>query len=561
MQYQNTAAIPSFGQRQISFVVHSGANVSPVSVTTFFLLSQASLTLLDLGTDTVLCEGQTLTLDATTSSAVSYLWNNNPNTVSPVFTTTTNGSYTVSITNYCGTFSDAITATFTPLPMVNLGKDTIICDGETLILDATDALATSYNWQNGSTNPTFSVVQTGLYIAEASSNCGTVSDTIDVIVYVSNLNVNLGLDFILCPGDTQLLDVTTPYIDTYSWNTGSNTSMLNVTQGGVYTVQITDICNFTDSDTIDVTGFVSVISVNFGDDTTLCTGEELPLDVNQPTALSYVWQNGSTGGTFTVKNEGNYGVTITDYCGSISDSIYVQYLEIPQVEFSEDTSVCEGRIVFLNAFDANATDYLWQDGSTAAQFVVQQPGVYKVIISNACATAEDSIEVKYADNTIPLLLHPDVAICDGDVAWIGNDLQDESITYEWSTGQTVAVILVEDYGTYTVKLSNGCIERSKDIVVKPSENCCPVFLPDAFSPNGDTYNDTYKAFTSCTLTDFELVIFDRWGTVLFRTTDQDKAWDGTYNGKLLSTGVFIWKVRYNDGKFDHTESGNLTLIK
>jgi gliding motility-associated-like protein len=561
MVYQNTAAIPSFGQRQISFKVHSGTSTSPIAVTTFYLLSQANLSGLDLGGDTTLCQGQTLTLNGTTPSANAYRWNNNPNNTAATFSTTTNGTYFVRTSNYCGNFSDTIVAIFQPLPTVNLGNDTIICNGEVLNFDITDALATSYNWQNGSTNPTFTVNQTGLYIAEASSNCGTVRDSIDVLVYVSNLNLNLGTDFILCPGDTQTLVATTPFINTYVWNTTANTSSLSVTQGGTYAVVITDICGFTDTDTIIVDGFVSEISVDLGNDTTLCLGETLSYDVNQTTALSYLWQDGSTNPTFTVQSEGKYGVIITDYCGSVSDSIFVDYIDYPTVDLGEDTILCGGRVLALDAFDVNANDYLWQNNSTLSQFIVKKAGHYKVSVSNACATVTDSIEVKYASDNLSLLFHNDVPTCDGESTWIGIDFRDSTLTYEWSTGQNDPVIYVSDYGNYTVTVSNGCIERSKQIKVFASENCCPVFLPDAFTPNGDTNNDVYKAFTACTLSSFELVIFDRWGTAVFRTTNQDDGWDGTFKGKILSTGVFIWKVVYNDGKFDHVRSGNLTLIK
>lgn len=560
MVYQNTAAIPSFGQRQISFKVHSGVDVSPTAITTFYLLSQANLSVLNLGNDTTLCQGQTLTLNGTTPSATTYVWNNNPNLTTATFSTTTNGTYFVKTSNFCGNFSDTIVATFQPLPSVNLGNDTTICDGEVLNFDITDPLATSYNWQNGSTTPTFTVTQTGLYIAEASSNCGTVTDSIAVFVYVSNLNLNLGADFILCPGDTQTLDATTNFIDTYAWNTGANTSTLTVTQGGIYTVVITDICNFTDTDTVDITGFVSEISADLGNDTTLCLGETLSYDVSQATALSYTWQDGSTNPTLTVQAEGRYGVTITDYCGSVSDSIFVDYIEYPVVDLGEDTVLCEGRVVALDAFDANASDYLWQDGSTNSQFIARAEGFYKVTVSNACATVEDSINVRFADNTLSLLFHNDVAICDSQYAWIGVDFQDSTLTYEWSTGQTVPVVYVP-IGDYTITVSNGCIERTKEIKVRESENCCKVLFPDIFTPNGDANNDFFKAYTSCTLNNFELVIFDRWGTVLYRSTNQDEGWDGTFNGKALSPGVFIWKVVYNDGKFDHVKGGSFTLAK
>ena len=561
MEYQNTSAIPSFGQRQISFLAYSGTEVSPVSVTTLYLLSQNNLSVLDLGNDTTLCQGQTLTLSANTPSAITYLWDNNPTNNTAAFSTTTNGTYFVEVSNYCGSSSDTIIATFDPLPIIDLGNDTTICNGEVLNLAITDPLAISYSWQNGSTNPTFAISQTGLYVAEISSNCGTVSDSIDVLVYTSNLNLILGSDFILCPGDTQTLDITTPYVDTYSWSTGSNDAILDVTQGGIYIAEIIDICDFTDSDTIEYTLFASQIAVELGNDTILCTSEQLSFDVSQPTALSYTWQDGSTNTTFTVRSEGNYGVTIVDYCTSIFDSISVDYIEAPVLELGNDTTLCRGRLLVLDAYDENTSDYLWQDGSINPQFVVEQTGVYQVIISNACATVEDSIDIKYTDDVLSLIYHNDIFICDGESAWIGKNFENEGLTYKWNTGQTAPVIKVSEYGDYLVTVSNGCIERSKVIQVQESESCCKVFLPDAFTPNNDRNNDLYKAYTSCTLSSFELVIFDRWGTILYRSTNQDNGWDGTYNGKELSTGVFIWKIIYNDGKFDHTDSGSLTLIK
>lgn len=559
--YQNTTVIPSFGQRQISFVAYSGADVSSTAVTTFYLLSQANLSALDLGNDTTLCEGQSLTLNAATPSASAYVWNNNLNNTMSTFSPTENGTYFVKASNYCGDFSDTIIVVFESLPTVNLGNDTTICNGEVLNFDITHPLATSYSWQNGVINPIFTVNQTGLYIAEASSNCGTVADSIDVLVYISNLNLNLGIDFILCSGDTQTLDAATDFVDIYAWNTGVNTSLLTITTGGIYSAVITDICNFTATDTVIVDGFVSEISVDLGNDTTLCLGETLSYDVNQATALSYTWQDGTINPTFTVQGEGKYGVTITDYCGSVSDSVFVDYIEYPTVDLGDDTTLCRGRLLVLDAFDINANDYLWQDGTTTSQLIATIDGVYKVSVSNACATVSDSIELKYAENTLSLLFHDDVAICDGKSAWIGVDFDDTNLVYKWSTGQTTPIISVSDYGSYTLTVSNGCVERTKEVKINENKDCCLVFLPDAFTPNGDTNNDFYKAYTACTLNDFELVIFDRWGTMLYRTTNQDEAWDGTFNGKVLSPGVFVWRVIYNDGKFDHTDSGTLTLIK
>ena len=556
MQYQNTAIIPSFGQRQISFLAHSGSDVSPVSTTTFYLLSADNLQF-NLGNDTSLCTGNTVILDATAPSAIAYVWNDN--STNNTLSATQSNQYIATASNYCGSKSDTITVTFQSLPVVNLGNDTAICIGQTLNFDVTDNVATTYNWQDGTTTPTYTINQTGLYYVELGSLCGSVIDSINVFVYTSNLNLDLGFDTLICPNESRLLDATTPFVNSYLWNNGSTNASLTVTQGGFYAVSITDICNVSLSDTIVLTDFISELAVELGNDTTLCDGQLKLLDVTQPTAISYTWNDGSSNSTLAITSEGMYSVVITDLCGQVEDSIYVNYIQPPIVNLGADTTLCEGRVLVLDAFDENIETYSWQDGSTATTFIVEEEGMYKVTVENDCAILEDSIEVLYADNTLSLPFPKNHFICEGDSVWIG--VSSDDVTYQWNTGSTNQIIRVWELGTYTATISNGCVEIMESIELIQSDACCTVFMPDAFTPNGDTNNDTYKAFTSCNLADFELVIFDRWGTVIFYSNDQNQGWDGTWNGKNLSTGVFVYKLTYNDGNFDHMKSGNLTLIR
>lgn len=556
MQYQNTAAIPSFGQRQISFAAHSGPDVSPVSTTTFYLLSVDNLQI-NLGSDTSLCVGNTLTLDAAAPSAIAYVWNDNStNTTLSVSQT---NQYFATATNYCGSKSDTIMVTFQSLPELNLGNDTAICVGQTLNFDVTDNIATTYNWQDGTTSPIYSINQTGLYYVELGSLCGAVIDSINVFVYTSNLNVDLGFDTLICPNESRLLDATTPFVSSYLWNNGSTNAALTVTQGGFYAVTITDICNVSLSDTIILTDFISELSVELGNDTTLCEGELKLIDVTQPTAITYTWSDGSSNSTLAITSEGLYGVVITDLCGQVEDSIYVNYIQPPVLDLGEDTTLCEGRVLVLDAYDENVETYIWQDGSTATSLIVAEEGVYKVVVENDCAILEDSVEVSFASDVLSLPFPKNHFICEGDSVWIG--VSNDDVTYEWNTGSTNQIIRVWELGTYTATISNGCVEITESIELIQSDACCKVFMPDAFTPNADANNDTYKAYTSCALTDFELLIFDRWGTVVFHSTNQNEGWDGTVNGQALSTGVFVYKLSYNDGNFEHLESGSLTLIR
>ena len=106
--------------------------ISPPSISNGFTFN--------LVNDTTLCQGETLTLDATSSNAA-YLWQDN--STNPSFTVTQQGTYWVEVTNNCGTTTDTINVSYNALPTVNLSNDTL-CQGETLTLDATSSNATYF---------------------------------------------------------------------------------------------------------------------------------------------------------------------------------------------------------------------------------------------------------------------------------------------------------------------------------------------------------------------------------------------------------------------------------
>jgi gliding motility-associated-like protein len=88
-----------------------------------------------------------------------------------------------------------------------------------------------------------------------------------------------------------------------------------------------------------------------------------------------------------------------------------------------------------------------------------------------------------------------------------------------------------------------------------------LFIPLAFSPNGDGKNDVWKVQGRC-IKEFELMIFDRWGEKVFDTTDKTNAWDGTYRGKSLDTDVYVYilNITMRDGE-TKTLKGDITLLR
>ena len=147
-----------------------------VVLTDDILVTVTPLPVVDLGPDATLCTGQSLTLDAAVPGGT-YLWQDGSTGSS--FPVTGPGNYNVTVTaNNCSA-SDAITVAYDPSPAVDLGPDTTLCTGQTLLLNASNPSA-SYTWQDGSGNSSFNVSAPGIYSVNVQMNNCFASDLIEV---------------------------------------------------------------------------------------------------------------------------------------------------------------------------------------------------------------------------------------------------------------------------------------------------------------------------------------------------------------------------------------------
>jgi gliding motility-associated-like protein len=133
------------------------------------------------------CEGQIVTIDATTANA-SYLWQDN--STGATFDASAAGTYWVEITvNNCSA-SDTIEIHYNPSPTVDLGEDTTLCEDDSLLLDATYANA-AYLWQDSSTAATFAVSDSGTYWVQVSLNSCSVTDTIHMAIKACKVQLEM----------------------------------------------------------------------------------------------------------------------------------------------------------------------------------------------------------------------------------------------------------------------------------------------------------------------------------------------------------------------------------
>lgn len=218
-----------------------------------------------------------------------------------------------------------------PTTDVDLGSDATLCEGDTLLLDASNVAGT-YLWQDNSTQSTFNVTQAGTYWVEVTSPDCFIVDTITVS-YVATPTIDLGNDTALCVVESILLDATTNN-STYLWQDNSTNPTFTVTTSGSYWVEVNNVCgNASDTIQIDLN---PAPFVNLGADVLICSGDSIVLNATNMNA-SYLWQDNSTEPIYVVHVAGTYSVTASVGNCETSDMIVITedncevHLEIPNV--------------------------------------------------------------------------------------------------------------------------------------------------------------------------------------------------------------------------------------
>ncbi len=192
-----------------------------------------------LGNDTVLCQGQTLLFNSPFPNDIN-LWQDGSNAAS--FVATVSGNYALTVSRGNCSFTDAINAVFNPAPIVHLGNDTVLCSGNSVSLDVTNAGAT-YTWSDGSVTPVRIINTAGNYTVTVNLNGCRISDNLNVDV-IDTPSINLGSDTSFCTGTSLMLNAGCAYC-TYIWQDNSIAATYIVKEEGDYSVVVSNACGTT----------------------------------------------------------------------------------------------------------------------------------------------------------------------------------------------------------------------------------------------------------------------------------------------------------------------------
>jgi len=389
---------------------------------------------------------------------------------------------------------------------------------------------------------TFGGLDSGKYIAwVADLNSCFVADTI-ALAALPTPSLSLGNDTILCAGDSLLLQAPDSVTYQYQWQDGSQGDSYTVKGQGVYSVQVTNQYNCSASASVSV-DYRPLPPVSLGNDTALCSGQTLSLTPVLPSQGTYLWSNGTTGTSLAVNSAGLYWIQLTDYGCRNSDSIQVTYKPSPVVNLGDDTTLCAGQTLLLDATNNNAV-YVWQDGSWLPVFTVSRAGTYSVKVDeNGCDTS-GSVVVSYITKPV-VSLGNDTTLCVSELLALDGSYPQS--TYRWQDGSTQAVYNVSVAGVYAVDVVNVCGD-TRDSVVVTYQNCaCQFHVPTAFTPNNDGVNDIFLPKNYCPFSEYEVKVFDRWGKMVFDSKNAAVGWDGQAGNQPQPSGTYVWELVYRDG--------------
>jgi gliding motility-associated-like protein len=530
----------------------------------------------------------------------------------------TNYQYRCAVTNTCGTvFSTAaiLTVTSPATPTLTIAASTTnICAGATAVFTATPANAginPSYQWKKngvntGANNNSYNdnSLNTGdiiTCILTSTSACVTsntaVSNSIaitviplavpSVTITASNNNFCFGT-----PVTFTALPVNGGPIPAYTWfkngvnlflnspaytnnslNNGDiimgalGSSLACITSGVVISNEI--VVNVTPL----VTPGISITATK----TSVCKGEPVLFTATPANGGSlpvYQWKkNGTSIGT----NNATYSdnnistgdiitclLTSNASCSSApiatSNAVTMTVFSDPVVTLDHTNTLCTGGNRQLDA--GNFSSYVWNDGSTGRNLVINTTGTYYVTVTNnnGCK-GSDTTKITTLLSLPSGFLPPDTSVCSYGSLLL--KAQTGYHNYLWNAGSSASTITITQPGLYWLEVTdnNNCI--GKDTVIVLHKDCLNgLYIPNAFTPNNDGKNDSFKPLLFGNVKHYSFNIYNRWGELIFQTKDLLRGWDGTVKGIKQDTNVFIWYCSYQfEGEEKKTEKGTVIIIR
>lgn len=438
-------------------------------------------------------------------------------------------------------------------------SDTSFCLGDSAQITVPFQAGITYVWSDDSTRIDRFVSRAGSYfLINRDSSCW-YSDT--VRVELIQIHVQILGDTFFCDGDSTLLKGL-PAAGSFQWSSSDSSSEVYQNQSGTITLVRSDSgCVASDTVTLQK---IALPVISFSGDSTFCEYDSTQIKATG-TGNSWRWEDGVTTAYHWFNQQGIYRVRAEKYGCYKKDSVQIFSVVLPDTSWP-DRQLCANDTVYLRVPVFPGVEFELNQNAVADSFLVEGEGNWIVSWYKGKCIKSDTFSTYYQKN-IPFSIPDSVSFCDlkdrkliievpSDYVmyWDGILMVSDGITVPDKTGAVV----------YQVFDSLNCEMQGSSTVY----GCgCELYFPNAFTPNKDNLNSRYE-WKGCEglIREFKLSIYNRWGTLVFQSTNSFDSWDGTFKGSPCQEGVYVYRVTYlseaEDGRYTRYNSeGTITLLR
>lgn len=539
------------------------------------------LAIIDEPVDANICGNEEVVFSVNANNVTNYQWQSNESgtfedlsedanysgvntailSIENITTTLENVLFRVLLEDDCSNavFSDEVTISIeNPANITSLSNDTTFCSNEDFFFFvATDEAVSSYQWQINDGGGFIDLVEDAIFSnvnsdtvlinGDPSLNnntfrvfiedfCGNTffSNEISLEILESAEIVNQPLDVSVCEEEEATFTVVALGNNlSYQWlengveilgAINDELTILNVDfaqNGNVYTVEIIDVCGLITSNEATLNIDEGIQTLDQTEAVNQCGGFNFSLFVEAENATAYQWQIDTGGGYFNLND------------GELWDNLFATGSNTPNFSLSN--------------FDLFINNY-----------------TFRVAIDGGCSnTFSEPIAVNISVPEPFDFPATTFTLCDDEESLFFDFLPTTSI---WSNGNVGQFLFPESSGNYFIEFTdlNDCVvNESIEVEIVSCEEVCFVELPTAFSPDANNINDIFRPLFNCTFDFFEFSIFNRWGELVFFTSDERTGWTGFYQGKEAPIGTYVWYLEYEFAEESNTNSkkGNVTIVR
>lgn len=482
---------------------------------------------------------------------------------------------------------------YPPLPL-QLTPDTAICLGESLTLTVSGAW--NYLWSNGETSSSFTITPSENTTYTVSSvdehGCVTTKQTLIQVKPDFNLSLMVSKDTI-CVGDSTTLWYYGS-ADQYTWSTGSTGTHIveHPATTSVYSLHAYNSLTGCAKNAITTIVVLPYPQILLQSPQLVCPNDTVQLAASSNYPFDYQWSSNPEGSiisatdsaviTATPPQSSHYILTSSNQFCEVQDSILVETSELPNISINNiHDETCEGRNGSIG-IDVQTNfppvSLLWSNGynTTENQISNLSAGIYHVTATDQMGCSQTLYNITVENITPPEIeitnIEAMLNLHDGAVTLQVNHFYGE-YTIEWFADQYLTIPLEEytnqlivyglDAGDYWILISDEACSTLQEVhIPRVNGGEGTFYVPNSFTPsNKDGINDYFSIYFSGEIQFQEIVIYSRWGELVFQSNDPYFRWDGSYNGKTTKYSIYNYVIFYTDGNGNkNKKKGTVTVF-